>query len=112
MSPLGDHEYVADLAADFGFPLVVVVPNRIGAINSALLTLIAAKAHRQPLPIAGIVLNDILPPTANDPATRTNRRELELRCSVPILAQLGHGADDFSAPIDWLALTTNKDKNN
>src|SRR5438132_10083356 len=61
MSPIGDHDYVADLAADFGFPLVVVAPNRIGAINSTLLTLIAASAHPPPLPIAGIVLNDILP---------------------------------------------------
>src|SRR5438067_6911965 len=59
MSPIGEQDYVADLAADFGFPLVVVVPNRIGAINSALLTLIAAASRPKPLPIAGMVLNDI-----------------------------------------------------
>ena len=104
MSPLGDHEYIADLAADFGFPLIVVVPNRIGAINSALLTLIAAKTRPHPLPIAGIILNDILPPTADDPATRSNRRELELRCGVPILAHLGHRSLEFDGPVNWTAL--------
>jgi dethiobiotin synthetase len=104
MSPLGDHEYVADLAADFGFPLIIVVPNRIGAINAALLTLIAATTRPQPLPIAGIILNDILPPTADDPSTRSNRRELEIRCGVLVLAQLGYEALRFDAAVDWLAL--------
>jgi dethiobiotin synthetase len=108
MSPLGDQEFVADLATDFGFPLIVVVPNRIGAINAALLTLIAAKSRPQPLPVAGIILNDILPPGADDPATQRNRRELELRCGVRILAQLGNGSKQFDANIDWIMLAGNK----
>lgn len=104
MSPLGDEEYVADLAAAFGFPLIVVVPNRIGAINSALLTLIAAAARPVPLPIAGIVLNDVLSPKTRDPSTKSNRQELELRCAPPLLAQLAHRATDFDRALDWLAL--------
>lgn len=104
MSPVGDHEYVADLAADFGYPLIVVAPNRIGAINGTLLTLIAAAARPQPLPIAGIVLNDILPPDVLDPAVHSNRLELELRCVPPILAHLGHRAEQFDPPVDWLSL--------
>jgi len=108
MSPLGDHEYVADLATDFGFPLIVVVPNRIGAINGALTTLIAAAARPKPLPVAGIVLNDLLPPKADDPSTASNRRELASRCDVPILAQLGHGAGQFDAAIDWMALANHE----
>jgi dethiobiotin synthetase len=104
MSPVGDHDYVADLAADFGFPLVVVAPNRIGAINSTLLTLIAAASRPKPLPIAGIVLNDVLPPDAGDPATQSNRLELELRCVPPVLTHLSHNAADFDTPVDWLAL--------
>lgn len=104
MSPVGDHEYVADLAADFGYPLIVVAPNRIGAINSTLLTLIAAAARPQPLTIAGIVLNDILPPDVLDPAVHSNRLELELRCVPPILAHLGHRAEQFDPPVDWLSL--------
>jgi len=104
MSPIGDHDYVADLADHFGYPLVVVVPNRIGAINSTLLTLIAATSRPRPLPIAGIVLNHVLPPEAGDPAIRSNRLELELRCVPPVLTQLGHHAADFDTPVDWLTL--------
>ena len=104
MSPVGERHYVADLAEEFGYPLVVVVPNRIGAINAALLTLIAAAARTRPLPIAGIVLNDVLPPNAGDPAVRSNRMELAARCVPPVLAQLGHGADAFDTPVDWLRL--------
>ena len=104
MSPIGEQDYVADLAADFGFPLVVVVPNRIGAINAALLTLIAAASRPKPLPVAGIVLNDLLPPKAGDPSVRHNRVELELRCVPPILTTLRHNAADFDTPVDWLAL--------
>jgi len=92
------------LAADFGFPLIVVVPNRIGAINSTLLTLIAAASRPKPLPVAGIVLNDLLPPKAGDPSVRHNRVELELRCVPPILTTLRHNAADFDTPVDWLAL--------
>jgi dethiobiotin synthetase len=104
MSPIGDHDYVADLADHFGYPLIVVVPNRIGAINSTLLTLIAAASRPKPLRIAGIVLNDVLPPEAGDPAVRSNRLELELRCVPPVLTQLRHHAADFDAPVDWLSL--------
>ena len=101
MSPIGDEEYIADLAADIGFPLILVVPNRIGAINGALLTLIAATARPEPLCVAGIVLNDFLPPDADDPAVRSNRLELELRCVPPVLARLGYDAEDFDAVVDW-----------
>ena len=104
MSPIGEHDYVADLAAEFGFPLIVVAPNRIGAINSTLLTLIAAAHRPHPLPIAGLVLNDVLPPDVGDPAVQSNRLELELRCVPPVLCGIGHGAPDFDAPVDWLAL--------
>ena len=104
MSPIGEKDYVADLAANFGFPLVIVVPNQIGAINAALLTLIAAASRPKPLPVAGIVLNDVLPATARDPAVRLNRAELELRCVPPVLTTLRHNADDFDTPVDWLQL--------
>jgi dethiobiotin synthetase len=111
MSPIGEQEYIADLATDFGYPLVVVVPNRIGAINGTLLTLIAATTRQQPLPVAGIVLNDVLPPTSADPAPRSNRLELELRCVPPVLAQLRYKAADFDAPVDWLSLARMEKKN-
>ena len=95
-------QYVADLAEHFGHPLIVVAPNRIGTINCTLLTLLAAAARPKPLPIAGIVLNDVLPRDNCDPAVHSNRMELEMRCVPPVLAHLGHNARQFDAPIDWL----------
>lgn len=103
MSPIGETDYVADLASEFGYPLIVVAPNRIGTINSTLLTLIAAAARPKPLPIAGIVLNDVLPPDTGDPSMHSNRMELEVRCVPPVLAHLGHGAALFDRAVDWLA---------
>jgi len=105
MSPLGDEEYVADLAAEFGFPLIIVAPNKIGVINQTLQTLMAAAYCAPQLKIAGIVLNDAAPLVAADPSTASNRRELEARCNTPILAHLRHGADEFEGTIDWFALT-------
>ena len=46
MSPLGDDEYVADLARDLGFPLIIVSRNILGTINATLQTLITASVHR------------------------------------------------------------------
>jgi len=102
MSPVGERDYVADLAECFGYPLVVVAPNRIGTINSTLLTLIAAAARPKPLAIAGIVLNDVVRRDRGDPAVHFNRMELETRCVPPVLAHLAHEAGDFDAPVDWL----------
>ena len=104
MSPVGERDYVADLAEHFGYPLIVVAPNRIGTINGTLLTLLAAAARPRPLPIAGIVLNDVLPRDNGDPAVHFNRMELETRCVPPVLAHLGHGARAFDAPVDWLRI--------
>lgn len=105
MSPLGDRDYVASLVEEFRLPLVVVVANRIGAINAALTTLITAGADRA-LPVAGVVLNDVQPPDVSDPSMKSNRRELERHCPAPVLAGLGHQADQFDRPVDWLALAT------
>jgi dethiobiotin synthetase len=106
MSPVGERDYVADLAEQFGFPLLVVAPNRIGTINSTLLTLLAAASRPKPLPIAGIVLNDVLPPGSGDPAEHFNRLELETRCVPPVLAHLGYGASEFDKPVDWVRIAT------
>ena len=110
MSPLGETEYVADLAADFGFPLIVVAPNRIGTINQTLQTMIAAAAHRRPLHVAGIVLSNLLPRAARDPSIESNRCELELRCVPPVLAEIGYGAATFDRHVDWCGLAKTAQK--
>jgi dethiobiotin synthetase len=103
MSPLGDEEYVADLACDFGYPLVVVAANRLGVINQTLQTLITAATFRDGLPVAGVVLNDIDGPSADDSAA-TNRQELQRRCVPPVLAHVPWQARAITPPVDWFSL--------
>ena len=104
MSPMGDDEYVADLAYDFGFPLVVVARNTLGTINHVLQTLIAAAAFQEGLDVAGIVLNESQP-TKNDPSTAQNATEIRRRAVAPLLAELKFGSQQFSSAVDWYALS-------
>ncbi|MGI8980205.1 MAG: dethiobiotin synthase [Pirellulaceae bacterium] len=102
LSPLGKKKYVADLARVFGFPLVVVAPNRIGTINQALQTLLAAQAHD--LEVAGIVLSDLRPLDAFDPSVQSNPAELASRSSAPMLARLPYNGLELDTTVDWPAL--------
>lgn len=106
MSPLGAEDYVADLALEFGYPLVVVAANELGVINQTLQTLIVASVFREGINVAGVVLNT---PRGNadlatDPSIASNRVELEARCVPPILGEVTHSARDFDRPIDWQRL--------
>ena len=104
MSPITDDEYVADLAFDFGFALIVVAPNVLGVINQTLQTLITAATFRDGLDVAGIVLNDISREPRGDTSQRSNLDELAARCVPPILAELSRDADNFDRTVDWLEL--------
>jgi dethiobiotin synthetase len=103
MSPVGEDEYVADLALDFRFPLVVVAPNVLGAINQVLQTLIVAVTFRDGLEVAGVVLNR-LPRRPADPSTASNRQEIRQRAVSPVLADLAPNAEGFDPAVDWWSL--------
>ncbi len=103
MSPVSKDDYVADLADEFGFPLIVVAPNTLGTINATLQTLIAASCFREGLDIAGVVLNNPISP-GDDASRSTNRQELAARCIPPILAEVPWQATDFDTAVDWFAL--------
>jgi len=103
MSPLSDADYVADLAADFGFPLIVVARNQLGVINQTLQTLITAATFRDGLEVAGVVLNNTAP-AVDDPSISSNRRELEMRCVPPVLGEVAHAAPDLDRHVDWYQL--------
>jgi dethiobiotin synthetase len=104
MSPLGDEEYVADLALDLGFTLIVVAANKLGVINQTLQTLITATTFRDGLEIAGIVLNHPQPPSPADPSQATNRHELQTRCVPRLLGELPWQADRLDANVDWFGM--------
>ncbi|MBC8352565.1 MAG: dethiobiotin synthase [Planctomycetes bacterium] len=102
MSPISEDDYVADLAYDFGFPLIVVAPNTIGVINQTLQTLITASTFRDRLNVAGIVLNDIhFGSDSNDLSVNSNATELKARCVSPIVAT---ARTNFDRTVDWMSL--------
>jgi dethiobiotin synthetase len=107
LSPLGDEIYVADLARDCGFPLVIVARNTLGVINQTLQTLVAAATFRQGLPVAGVVLNsrDECP---HDVSLASNRDEISRRAQAPVLACVDHGGQGFGEEVDWFSLATRR----
>jgi dethiobiotin synthetase len=104
MSPVTENEFVADLAYDFRYPLLVVAANALGVINQTLQTLITAATFRDGLDVAGVVLNHPRPSPLDDPSVASNRRELERHCVPPILGELAWQAQDFDVPVPWQAL--------
>ena len=105
MSPLTDDEYNADLAYDIGYPLIVVVSNRLGVINQALMTLIVAATYKEGLSVAGLVLNQPSAASADDFSVESNRRELTRHCVPPLLAEVRFGEMfDPTNPFDWMGI--------
>lgn len=102
MSPISDDDYNADLADEFGYPLVVVAANVLGTINATLQTLIVADTFREGLHVAGIVLNS--PHSGgNDASKDSNADELARRSVPPLLANVLHGGH-LEGEVDWWAL--------
>jgi dethiobiotin synthetase len=79
--PLSPGYLVRDLAADLGYPLVVVASPGLGTINHTLLTIEAARAGG--LEVAAVVLN----PWPDEPSAieRSNRETIASLAEVPIL---------------------------
>ena len=98
---------MADLAAEFALPVLVVAANRLGVINHTLLTVAAIRAHG--LQCAGVLLNHAQIPAKNDAATMTNAGVLgELLGAlpggaVPLLGEIAFGADTLPAALIKLA---------
>ena len=91
MVPIAKDYFVADLAAEFGLPVAVVVRNRLGALNHALLTV--RDIRRRGLPFAGIIFNRA--EAENDVAAATNRELLEELVGEPVLFEIGPGQTEL-----------------
>jgi dethiobiotin synthetase len=87
--PLAEGYDMADFAADLKLPVIVVVGNRLGALNHTILTVDAIRARG--LEIAGLVVNQLSDEL--DTASITNKGVLEQLTGVPILAEIIHGQD-------------------
>ena len=70
LSPISSKQTVLDLAVQFGYPLLLVVASRLGAVNHTLLTLEAA--HKRGLRVEAIVLNQL----PNNASNFINNRKL------------------------------------
>jgi len=80
------HGYTsADLAVAMALPVLLVVRNRLGAINHTLLTMESIRAHG--LSCGGIVLNNH-PSDAGDRASESNRQMLRELSTPPLLFEI------------------------
>lgn len=93
--PLAEGKTVADLAALFGLPVLVVVANRLGCLNHTFLTVENIRARG--LACAGLVLNTL---TEEDSvATETNRAMIAEFCDVPILFEIKPGQTELELAV-------------
>lgn len=102
MSPISDDDYNADLAAEFGFPLLVVAANELGVINATLQTLITAATYCDGLDVAGIVLNSVTR-REDDTSVESNADELARRCVPPLLAVIDFEGQ-IEGEVDWASI--------
>ena len=85
-SPLAENGLNADLASALQLPVIIVVNNRIGAVNQSLMTLQAVESRQ--LRVAAIVLNQVAP-TIDD--AMDNASDVKSYCDVPLFC-CGHDA--------------------
>lgn len=95
--PLTGKLTMADFAAALGFPVIVVIDNKLGALNHTILTVRQIEARG--LRCAGLVLNQVA--EERDAASISNRVVLQQLLDVPILAELLHDADSIDLPEDF-----------
>lgn len=91
-TPLTANFRISDLAERLAVPVIVVVANRLGALNHTFLTLAAIHARR--LTCAGLVLNQL--EDEMDTAMITNKSVLEDSAGVPLIDHLIHGQEFLS----------------
>lgn len=91
--PLTDRWDTADLAADLGLPVILVVGLRLGCINHALLTAEAIRARG--LRLAAWVANTV---DARQPHVTDNLQALQLGLQAPCLGHIPRLTDPLAAP--------------
>ncbi|MCC8021585.1 MAG: dethiobiotin synthase [Akkermansia sp.] len=91
--PLCPGKTVADLARMLDLPVLLVVGNRLGAVNHALLTVKSIASSG--LACRGIILNHS--GDEWDTAALTNKGLIEEFSKLPVLAELIHGQDEIDS---------------
>jgi len=94
--PLTATETLADFAQSLALPVIVVVNNRLGALNHTILTVRNIQARG--LRCAGVILNYVS--DERDAASISNRLILDRFLDVPVLAEVMHGETAIEWPLD------------
>ncbi len=92
--PLAPGQNLSHLAVALELPVLLIIANRLGALNHAILT--ANAILDSGLPCPGAILNHL--EDEHDLAAITNRAVLQETLPIPILGETIHGAEH----IDWL----------
>ena len=85
---------VADFAQTLALPVIVIVNNKLGALNHALLTIKNLQARG--MTCAGLILNHVR--DERDPASISNRAVLAAFCDVPVVAEVMHSETEIEWP--------------
>ena len=96
--PLAPQYTTADFAQELGLPVIVVVNNKLGALNHTLLTV--KNIQTRHMKCAGLILNHVA--DERDPASISHRMILEQMTDVPIIAEVMHGETEID--VDGLEL--------
>jgi dethiobiotin synthetase len=90
--PLTPALTVADLALELSLPVIVVVNNRLGALNHTILTV--RSILQRGLPCAGVILNHV--EDSRDTASISNAAVLrQVLPDVPVIAEIMHGETEL-----------------
>lgn len=92
-TPLASGSTMADLAEKFGLPILIVVGNKLGAVNHAILS--AQAIRTRGMECRGFVLNQMSDEW--DAAAVSNRRLIEQYTDLPVLAEFIHGQEDIDS---------------
>jgi dethiobiotin synthetase len=95
--PILDHYDFRDLAAEWELGIVLVVANRLGALNHALLTIEAIRIRG--LPLKAVILNHV--DESESLAQQTNPGMLTHLVPIPTIC-LAHGQTDFGEVVQVL----------
>lgn len=93
LCPITQEETLADIAVDFGYPLLIVARASLGTVNHTLLTIEVARTRG--LAIQGVVLNMPAGPVDREFAAE-NAEEISRRGNVPLPAIVPFNDTRFS----------------
>ncbi len=104
LSPVSDNDFTITLAREFGYPILLVAADRLGAINQVLQALCVCAQYAPDVPIAGIVLNQVEP--ESDISRDSNAEQIQRHSRVPLLGQIAWQCPAPLQSINWQELAT------